>query len=315
MKKIFTLLLAVLLGSVAMQAQEAVYQPLVREGVVWHYEYGAFEISYGFIRMDIKMQFKGDSILNGIEYKKCYFYKEDEIPVGSQPLCLAREEDKKVMFCGFRYEVLDTLGTATDCLSGLPNEQNENGEWIVYDFGDMTAFIEQIGSEFEAQVESISEVDVNGFPAKSYHISGSDIFEADLIEGVGGDGKETGFLFGPLTLMTTCVCSKPFGLIMVTDLGGKVLYKGASYDDFHSGVGNVHGKEQSMLIEQSGPSLRVALPADGMLSVIDMAGHVVISRVVTQGATEVSTASLAAGVYLVQLSTPAGIQTAKVVVK
>ena len=70
-----------------------------------------------------------------------------------------------------------------------------------------------------------------------------------------------------------------------------------------------------MLIEQSGPSLRVALPADGMLSVIDMAGHVVINHVVTQGTTEVSTASLAAGVYLVQLSTPAGIQTAKVVVK
>ena len=309
MKQIFTIMMALLIGGIAVQAQEVGYQPLVREGVVWHYLYGAFVPTYGFVWEDIKMQFKGDSVLNGIEYKKCYFYKEDEIPEGSQPLCLAREEDKKVMFCGFRYEVLDTLGTATDCLSGLPNEQNENGERIVYDFGDMTAFIEQIGSE----VESISEVDVNGFPAKSYHITGDAIFDADLIEGVGVDGRDTGFLFGPLTVMTTCVCSMPFGLIMLEDLAGNVIYKGVNYKKYFADICHVKDKK-SDFIQQNGHSLSVTVLADGMLSVIDMAGHVAISRVATQGTVEIPTAHLAAGVYLVQLSTATGTQTAKVVI-
>ena len=35
MRYIYTLLLAALLGSIAAQAQEAGYQPLVREGVKW----------------------------------------------------------------------------------------------------------------------------------------------------------------------------------------------------------------------------------------------------------------------------------------
>ncbi len=151
-------------------------------------------------------------------------------------------------------------------------------------------------------------------PAKKYHLSTEGTYDCDFVEGIGVDGIHSGLLFSPFVILTTGYSSSPIGLIKLTDLDGNVLYKGADFD-FFSGIGNVHGKEQSMLIEQSGPSLRVALPADGMLSVIDMAGHVVISRVVTQGATEVSTASLAAGVYLVQLSTPAGIQTAKVVVK
>ena len=51
-----------------------------------------------------------------------------------------------------------------------------------------------------------------------------------------------------------------------------------------------------------------------MLSVIDTAGHVVISRVATQGTAEIPTAHLAAGVYIVQLSTATGRQTAKVVI-
>ncbi len=310
MKKIFTLLLALLLGGIAAQAQEADYQPLVREGVVWHYLYGAFVPSDGFVWEDIKMQFKGDSVLNGINYKKCYFYKEAELSEDLQPLCLAREEDKRVLFCGFRSGVIDTLGTAAYYLPGLLNEQNENQEEIIYDFDNMSGFIQQIGAE----VQSVSEINVNGFSAKSYHITGDAIFDADLIEGVGVDGRDTGFLFGPLTVMTTCVCSMPFGLIMLEDLAGNVIYEGVNYNKYFAEICHVKDKK-SDFIQQNGHSLSVTVPADGMLSVIDMAGHVAISRVVTQGTTEVSTASLAAGVYLVQLSTATGTQTAKVVVQ
>ena len=73
MKKIFTLLLAVLLGGIAAQAQEAVYQPLVREGVVWHYCYCIFEsISVGGYSKDLKVQFQGDTLISGVQYTKCF---------------------------------------------------------------------------------------------------------------------------------------------------------------------------------------------------------------------------------------------------
>jgi len=59
----------------------------------------------------------------------------------------------------------------------------------------------------------------------------------------------------------------------------------------------------------------VDVPADGLLSVFDMAGHMVSSRLVAQGTAEIPSAQLAAGVYIVQLSTATGTQTAKVVVQ
>ncbi|MBR1727715.1 MAG: hypothetical protein IJ724_13945, partial [Muribaculaceae bacterium] len=72
MKKILTIMLAALLGSIAAQAQEADYQPLVREGVRWdnvnekHYE---ADLCYFYC-----YEFRGDTIINGKTYTKCYTY-------------------------------------------------------------------------------------------------------------------------------------------------------------------------------------------------------------------------------------------------
>ena len=98
MKKIFTLLLAVLLGGIAAQAQEADYQPLVREGVVWHYEYYLFDDYWGESAVDYKVQFRGDTVLNGTAYKKCFFYREDALSENAVPVCFAREMNGQIMF-------------------------------------------------------------------------------------------------------------------------------------------------------------------------------------------------------------------------
>ena len=81
MKKILTMMLLALLCSIAAQAQDADYQPLVREGVVWHYEYFLFDdYTYESFAEDYKVQFRGDTLLNGVLYKKCFFYKEQHLP-------------------------------------------------------------------------------------------------------------------------------------------------------------------------------------------------------------------------------------------
>ena len=46
MKKFYTIMLAVLMSSIAAQAQEADYQPLVREGVRWVNVHEAFHDDY-----------------------------------------------------------------------------------------------------------------------------------------------------------------------------------------------------------------------------------------------------------------------------
>ena len=93
-KTCFTLLLMLLCG-IAAQAQTNDYQPLVREGVRWvnvlEYHYHAESCHF------IYHEFRGDTIVNGKTYKKCYQYTADELDVNAvQPFCAMREEGHKV---------------------------------------------------------------------------------------------------------------------------------------------------------------------------------------------------------------------------
>ena len=78
-------------------AQEHEYVPLVREGVRWNYLYKMFNYSYEeecFVDeyLVYVMQFNGDSIINGKEYKKLYCTFE-----GTRYLvAFMREQDKRV---------------------------------------------------------------------------------------------------------------------------------------------------------------------------------------------------------------------------
>ena len=289
--------------------EPSTYQPLVREGVVWHYVYWNYEVMWPYCT-ELNVQFKGDTTICGVQYKKCFLFDSPTLPDNALPVYYAREENGKVMFTQPRHQVVDTLHGAF--MPEIPGEFFElNGETLVYDFSDMSSFAENI----HAEIVSTSEVEVNGVPAKKYHLSLPDAYECDFVEGVGVDGINCGVLFRPFIVLSTGYYSRPCGFNKLTDLDGNVLYKGAQFDDTFNSVDAVHDNKKTLLVAQNSTSLHIALPADGMLSVIDMAGHVVISRVATQGTTEVSTASLAAGVYVVQLSTTTGIHTAKVVVK
>ena len=94
MKKIFTIMLLALLGNIAAQAQENDYQPLVREGVVWHYSR-----VYGDMPSEehCTMFFEGDSIVNDVTYKKCI---EISSSGNRRVAALMREQDKVVYSIG-----------------------------------------------------------------------------------------------------------------------------------------------------------------------------------------------------------------------
>ena len=204
--------------------------PLVREGVVWQYAYCIFvSEAVGAYTKVLNIQFKGDTIMNGVNYKKCYLYDSEELPANSIPVYYARENNGKVMFANPRHEVIDTIGTDT-FMPEIPGDLfEENGETVVYDFGDMPNFAEKI----YAVIESTSEVEVNGMPAKKYHLSTEGTYGFDYVEGVGVDGERSGVLFLPFVLLSTGYVSNPSGLIRLADLDGNTLYEGAYYNTYY----------------------------------------------------------------------------------
>ena len=297
------------------------YQPLVREGVVWHYAYYVFvNEQVGGYTKELKVQFKGDTIISGEAYKKCFLYEGDNLP--SYPVYYAREIDGKVMFTTPCHEALDTLDGIAVGYFGIPGElYADNGEIVVYDFGDMATFISnsnawddgEIGISSISEISSISMTEVDGKSAKSYHIRSLNCYDCDFVEGVGADGTHSGLLFAPLVFMKTCVCSAPAGLIELTDLEGNVLYKGQRYDDFYSGVATPLDDRRELAVRQEGDILSFAAADDGMANLIDADGRVVATTMVAAGEASMPVAGLSTGVYILQLSTAQGTSTAKVV--
>ena len=240
MKRIFTIMLLVLLCSIAAQAQELALMPLVREGVVWHYAYEDFEVDEIGNRIDstykvlyYKKEFIGDTILNGIEYKKCYTYYDAFNPFNNQPSIFAREDEGKIIFANLEYK---DYYPPELCLSG--RYYDLNGEYIPYDFGDMYTFLSDIESSSalyvldpaaEIQIDSITTTMVGNETVKCYHIDW-EWFRNKYIEGVGVDGVGTGTLDAPFTIQPTCECPVHLGLTMLTDMFGNILYRGTYYN-------------------------------------------------------------------------------------
>ena len=112
MKKIFTTMLLALVCGMALQAQDADYQPLVREGVRWinrsfiYFEGAIFDPHYYGI------EFSGDTIINvngtQVVFKKCYSFVINKDNYSSAidfskltPAAYMMEEDKKVYCLNF----------------------------------------------------------------------------------------------------------------------------------------------------------------------------------------------------------------------
>ena len=73
MKKTLMMVLLALSCSIAAQAQDTDYQPLVREGVRWVNQFHHENLENGF-EDDILyyLEFKGDTLIGGKNYTKCY---------------------------------------------------------------------------------------------------------------------------------------------------------------------------------------------------------------------------------------------------
>ena len=132
MKKIITLL--ILMCSLSVMAQE--YTPLVREGVKWE----CVSEQIGWWEMDpvpFSIYFQGDTIVNDIEYKKCYIESDTAKFVAA----LMREDvAAKQVFVYYPESLFgDTYNARIHIhiLDHFKSHQDLEKEYVLYDFNDI----------------------------------------------------------------------------------------------------------------------------------------------------------------------------------
>ena len=230
MRYIYTLLLALLLGGIAAQAQETAYQPLVREGVRWHTAYievkNPSTICPEYHYIDYRIEFLGDTVLSGVRYKKCYMYDTESWTPGACLVGFAREDSGRVMFvCKY-----DILVLAESCV--VPGEYFDlTGELVIYDFSDMEGFFMGLGNSNQ-QITSVGSLFVGDAEVTCYFMNGYWL-DYRIVEGVGCDKPDhSACPIMPFEDPPTGNVSRWGGLIMQTTLDGELLYKGCFYDKY-----------------------------------------------------------------------------------
>ena len=219
MRHVYTIMLALLLGGIAAQAQEADYQPLVREGVRWvnHHSFGGEDFYTEPTHYAI--EFHGDTVVtqSGVSrhYKKCYKYDVD--PQGTpmpidyakmRPAALAREDGRKVYVIKFEMSFLDS-------------------EYVLYDFSLSQESVQLYNDCIDESVNYTigGTTVVDGYTCNIYEGGLGKIIESiGLVSGLNGD------LLWPKFYEVIGVDSY-YGLDYVEDLDGNIIYKAPWYSD------------------------------------------------------------------------------------
>ena len=222
MKKIIIGLL-MLIGFTSVQAQEYEYVPLVREGVKWTYAFLTHQTPSdncgAWVETFYTLEFKGDTTINGMEYKKLVFDLSNKV---SEPLhgtlAYMRETDKKV------YAIINSEFNSHDHFMtyGRPRIENvdgADGELIIFDFNNLTQFYKENGLTIAEAQDTV----INGVKRK-YYTELND-HRPKIIEGIGAD-MIGNFLFPFNAKWVNCETTRTKGLCYVMDAEGNFEYYG-----------------------------------------------------------------------------------------
>lgn len=225
MKKVLILLIAAFIGAFSSWA----YMPMVREGVKWVYndEYSSYnEPDIGPKVMRIyTLEIKGDTIIEGTAYKKCYRHSDINLngkkgalfcSDAAPTVCL--REDKGVIYAIYVNvaEIMFDLDFELDDgyfgLIGKSKPVTNDQEHVLYDFND-------------PQMELVSQVNIGGKTCgvyKSHNLR--------IVESVGMDCYDSDILVGFAACNLSLWYSEPM-LHHMEDADGNIIYKGIG---FHS---------------------------------------------------------------------------------
>ena len=304
-----TAILSMLMVALTGKAQEAEYEyvPVVREGVEWGYV-----ASYHFPpgAEYYRLQLKGDTVINGKTYKRCYAYQTATLDIETATLHgFLREEDKRVYF--------------------IPNPEEENltGIWIllklIYEgYGDEERMIYDfnlnVGDTFcpaghPVNIVDVFMVEVDGKLRKYF----KDEYDAySFLEGTGAAGSMCGELAYPFTDWMTNGAIVRFNFERnVAD--GRIVYKSEEFDDRDPTCAgeSVAATMQSPAITITVAGKTVTVAADGsiMATIHDINGRTVATAQSADGNLTVDMDDFAPGIYIVTATTDTDRKTRKII--
>ena len=228
MKKIFTTMLLALVCGMALQAQDADYQPLVREGVRWinrsfiYFEGAIFDPHYYGI------EFSGDTIINvngtQVVFKKCYSFVINKDYYSSAinfskltPAAYMMEEDKKVYCLNFWAMITHRPPT------------------ILYDFSHSEQAI--LGdTSGEGLTESFTFVGTETICGHECRVFSNGADFGKLVESIGLVSRNWGDLIDAAWEPLAVSAESYYGLSFVIDTNGNIIYRGPNYRFFASDI-------------------------------------------------------------------------------
>ena len=234
MKKVI-IFLAIVFGCVsAITAQD--YVPLVREGVKW--KCGMLKEPYGKvseIELDhtYTIEFKGDTIINGLSYKNCHILYDDYQEISDNTVCGFMREDiesKKVLFLmnnNYSWSKPRTYFV----YNYWDKNADEAGNMVLYDFNDIRQSAEIRWYPVSVNIDS---VEIAGTFHKRHNISYEDGSKMiSVIEGIGncgdlamGNNRYCGDLFTFLPVYVSPSMSYTYTPIFyhLEDAEGNIIY-------------------------------------------------------------------------------------------
>ncbi len=300
MKRLFFILVILSNALFGIQAQGEPegyeYVPVVREGVEWGYRW------YTGVRHKegtYFLQLKGDTIIDGKTYKRCYEYNSWKLGGDAKIRGFMREENKRV------YSII--VG------------QNGGQEQLIYDFNIGVG--DSFNNEFMYEpVSKIEYVDIQGSYRKAFYYNEGHGDIRYLIEGMGmvcdeGEGGAYGSS-GSLMFPQPHVMNGLFmqrnqlefvGLLPLKDEFAQFEYeRGVEMD----AVAEVAADRKTLSVRQGDGWVEADLDGDcyRRATLADAQGRTVRSVEIAQGdaVATISTAGLVQGVYLFSLHAATG---------
>lgn len=286
------------LAAWAEEPEDYEYVPLVREGIEWTYfvSYYSTDIEPYYFHM----QFHGDTVVDGITYKKCYEYRDSEFdPQKAKLVGLAREENKAVY-------------------SKVNPELYKESEVLVYDYG---AGVNETFSTYDLGYINIPAVDfdyvtINGKKRKQIFCYEDNAGDDIAVEGLGFLDTIMGNLIYVQPNNIACSGCYRAWLRYVKNLSDGTYEYNADVDDLLGTVEGLTVEESGLRIWKEDGKLYVGIDCDCyQRAELTTAGGMQVwsGSVTATDELEIPTDGLASGVYIVTLRSDFGSVSEKVV--
>ena len=259
MKQTILFTFLALLGISQAAAQDYEYVPFVREGVKWVYcivnyddsWYGKADPHFPIGLTYQTLEFKGDTVINGLTYKAMHKYGGRSINPENDTIPVYMREENKVVYCivpdrKFYWECPTFLWGDMDSY----NLKLAGEEFILYNFNDPVTFLDtaRCDEEFYTPFTHLytDKVAIGNNLAQRYAFDGGyDDFY--VVEGIGYDGWSSyplrlWFAFYPTGSLRFHQEADFYLSHVIED--GKIVYKGKRYKESGAFLGDYNGDGQ-----------------------------------------------------------------------